>query len=150
MFTVNKNPSTKELHKFGVAMLIGFWIIGALLFFAPFLKTWDVLALEVTGTRTQLTAFGLQALGVGLCVLSFTWPAGAKPVYIVWMTAGIKIGTVMTTILLTALFVLLLPVFSIIVRFSDPLRKKLNRNSSTYWEDYKRHDATLERVGRPF
>ena len=150
MFTINKNPSTKELHKFGVAMFVGFFMIGALLFFAPYLRTWDVLALEVTGTTTQLTAFGLQALGIGLCVLSYAWPAGAKPVYIVWMTVGIKIGTVMTAVMLTVLFLLLLPLFSIIVRLGDPLRKKLKRSVSTYWEDYKKHEATLERVGRPF
>ena len=62
MFTVNKNPTTDELHKFGVAMLIGFCAIGAVLFLAPFLKTWEVLVLGWTGTGLQLTAVGLEAL----------------------------------------------------------------------------------------
>lgn len=149
MFTVNKNPSTKELQKFGLAMLIGFSAIAFLLYYGRFLRTWNEIALEYTATTAQLTACCVQAFGVGLLLLSYAWPAGAKPVYIVWMTVGIKIGTVMTTAMLTLLFLLLLPVFSLIVRLGDPLRKKLN-NSGTYWEDYKKHEATLERAGRPF
>lgn len=149
MFTVNRNPSIKELRKFGVAMLVGFFVIGVVLFFAPFFRLSDVDTLSYTGTGIQLTAFGLLALGVGLCVLSYAWPAGAKPVYVVWMTIGIGIGTVMSTLLLTVLYVLLLPLFAIIVRLGDPLRKKLS-SAETYWEDYKPHEPTLDRTGRPF
>ena len=149
MFTVNRNPTVSDLHKFGWAMLIGFWAIGALLWFGPWLRTWDVLVLEWNGTWLQLTVLGLLVLGVGLCVLSLTAPTAARPVYVVWMTVGVAIGTVMATIMLTALFVLFLPIFSLIVRSGDPLRKKLTRRRS-YWEDYKPHDATLERMQRMF
>ncbi|MEK7710827.1 MAG: hypothetical protein AAB341_02930, partial [Planctomycetota bacterium] len=64
------------------------------------------------------------------------------------MTATAPVGIVMSTILLTMLFMLILPVFSLIVRMGDPLRKKLG--GATYWEDYKAHEPTLERMRRPF
>jgi hypothetical protein len=41
-----------------------------------------------------------------------------------------------------------LPLFSLIVRFGDPLRKKLG--GATYWEPYRPHEPTLERMRRPF
>ncbi len=149
MFTVNRNPSRDDLRKFGRAMFIGFFAIGALLDFFPFLSTGDVLALGWHETPLQYTAVGSMVLGVGLWVLSVAAPRAAKPVYVVWMTAAVAMGTVMTTILLTLLFVLFLPPFSLVVRLGDPLRKRLTGKDS-YWEDYKPHEATLTRMQRPF
>ena len=149
MFTVNKNPSIGDLRSFGLAMFLGFFFIGALLFFAPFLRTRDVLVLDWTGTRLQYTAVVLQTLAFGLWLLSVKAPRAAKPVYIVWMTFAATMGRVMFTVLLTVLFVLLLPVFSLIVRTGDPLRRKLQRGGS-YWEDYRPHETSLERMKRPF
>lgn len=148
MFTVNRNPSRGDLSKFGRAMFIGFFAIGALLFFLPFIRTGDIPALELR-TRLQYTAISLQVLGGGLWVLSVAAPRAAKPVYVVWMTAAVAMGTVTTTILLTLLFVLFLPPFSLVVRLGDPLRKRLTGKDS-YWEDYKPHEATLTRMQRPF
>lgn len=150
MFTVNKNPTRDDLRKFGVAMFIGFFFIGAILFFTRFLKSWDVLTLpEWPLTGLEITAVSLQALGFVLFLLSRISLSVTKPIYVFWMSVTIPIGIVMTTIMLTVLFIVLLPVFSIIVRWNDPLRKKLIADGS-YWEDYKPHEATLERMQRPF
>ena len=53
MFSVNKNPSSADLRKFGDAMFLGFFLIGALLFFSPWLRTRDVLDLGWTGSGIQ-------------------------------------------------------------------------------------------------
>ncbi len=149
MFTVNKNPTRDDLHKFGVAMLVGFFLVGAILFLMPSFKTRGVFTLEWTGTASQIAAVSLQTLGVALFLLSYAAPGAAKPVYVVWMSITVPIGIVMTTIMLTVLFVVLLPVFSLVVRLGDPLRKRLHAGS-TYWEDYRAHEATLERSQRQF
>ncbi len=149
MFTVNKNPSNKELRKFGNAMLIGFFFIGAVVYFSLFIKTWDVVDLEWKGRWIQILGVSLEGLGFFLFGLSYTLPGVAKPVYVVWMTVATFIGTIMTTIMLTVLFIVLLPVFSLIVRLGDPLRKKLT-SGGTYWEDYKTHETSIERMKRPF
>lgn len=149
MFTVNKNPSQSDLRKFGVVMFIGFFVIGAIMFFGPYIKTRDIAVLGWTGSGAQYGAIALQAVGIGIWILSYTAPKAARRVYIVWMTGGGAIGMVMTTILLTVLFFLLLPVFSVVVRTGDPLRKKLT-SGGTYWEKYKRHEASIERMKRPF
>ena len=149
MFTVNKHPTVSDLGKFGWAMLIGFGVIGLVLWLAPWLSAGDSTPLAWPGTRAQTTALCLWALGAALWVLGLTAPRAARPVYIVWMTLAAAVGAVMSTVLLTVLFVLLLPIFSLVVRLGDPLRRKLTADDS-YWEDYRPHEATLERMKRPF
>jgi hypothetical protein len=68
--------------------------------------------------------------------------------YVTWMRASTPIGLAMSTVLLSVLFLFMLPLFSLVVRLGDPLRKKLGE--TTYWEDYKPHEATLERMRRLF
>ncbi|MGB2987591.1 MAG: hypothetical protein WBE26_17130 [Phycisphaerae bacterium] len=148
MFTVNKNPTVDDLHKFGWAMLVGFTVVGAVLWLAHWLKAQDA-GLGWSGGGAQVTAVCLWVLAWALFTLSHLSPSVAKPVYVGWMTAVVPIGIVMSTLMLTVLFVLLLPVFSLVVRVGDPLRKKLTADRS-YWEDYKPHEPTLERMRRPF
>ena len=149
MFTVNKNPTADDLRKFGWAMLIGFGVIGVLLWIAQWYAARDLGLLHWAGSGQQIAALCLWAAGIVLCAVSLASPAVAKPVYVVWMSIAVPIGIVVSTILLSILFFLFLPLFSLVVRLGDPLRKKLH-TGETYWEDYKPHEATLERVKRPF
>jgi peptidoglycan/LPS O-acetylase OafA/YrhL len=149
VFTVNKNPTVDDLRKFGYAMFAGFAFIGALIYVSPWFKTRDMSVLAWPGTWAQWTALCLGLFGVALCGLCLVSPTGAKPVYLAWMTVAVGVGTIVSTILLTVLFVFLLPVFSIIVRIGDPLRKKRKPRGS-YWEHYKPHEPTIERMRRPF
>ena len=149
MFAVNKSPTSRDLHKFGWAMLAGFGVIGLLLWLVPWVKTGNAANLAWAGAGKQILAIALWALGTALFVISFAPPPVAKPVYVAWMSAVVPIGVAMSTVLLTLLFVLLLPVFSLIVRFGDPLRRRL-RGQHSYWEVYKPYEPTLERTKRPF
>jgi len=149
LFEVNKDPSSHDLRKFGWAMLAGFGALGVLLWLAPWLKVRDSSALGWTGASAQVVAVIFWGLGLALLGLSRGPHGVARVVYVTWMSITVPIGIVMTTILLTVLFFVLLPVFSLVVRLSDPLRKKLTRAES-YWEDYRRYEPTLERMRRPF
>ena len=67
------------------------------------------------------------------------------------MSVTVPIGIAVSTVLLTVLYFVLLPVFSVIVRFGDPLRKKLSRGGAeSYWEDHKPYEVTLDRMERLF
>lgn len=149
MFTVNKNPTPSDLHKFGWAMLAGFGVIGLILWLAPWVKTGEAANLAWAGTGAQLLAIALWMLGVALFAASFAPAPVGRHVYVAWMSATVPLGIAMSMVMLTVLFVLLLPVFSLIVRFGDPLRKKLTSQKS-YWEDYKPYEPTLERMKRQF
>ena len=149
MLTVNRNPKPRDLHQFGWAMLVGFGVIGSLLWAVPRLRDGGADICSWSGTGAQIASVCLWGLGVGLFTLSLLAPGVAKPVYVVWMSVAVAIGTVASIVLLTLLFVFFLPVFSIVVRFGDPLRKKL-KPSGSYWETYKPYEPTLERMKRPF
>lgn len=145
MHVVNRNPSASELHKFGWAMIFGFGVIGAILwYFGPEPNTfaWQ-------GMFAQKLGLGLWILGVTLLVVSFGPVGVARPVYVGWMTVAMYLGTVMTFLMLSLMFFIFLPVFALI-RLKDPLRLKLLPPGETYWEDHRQHEATLERTIRPF
>ena len=149
MFTVNKNPTPSDLRKFAWAMLIGFGGIGALTWLLPWIRGVDGAALGWWGGGGQIASLCFWAAGVSMWAVGLTLPGAAKPMYVVWMSLTVPIGLVMSTILFTVLFILLLPLFSIVVRFGDPLRKKRHTRKS-YWEDYKPYEPTMERMARPF
>jgi hypothetical protein len=149
MLPVNTNPTTKDLRNFAIAMLIGFGVLGGVLWLVPWWKSGLPVHLRWTGAGAQVSAICLWTLGVVLFALGLAPRPVARTVYVFWMSMAMAIGTVVTTILLTAMFIAFLPWFAIIVRFGDPLRRKLHKGE-TYWEDYKPYPATIERMQRPF
>ncbi len=149
MFTVNKDPDKTTLHKFGGAMVFGFGVIGAVVWLAPWFQTREAAALTWSGSGRQVAALCLWALGVILCAGSFGPHGLARKIYVGWMGLFMPVGVVFSTLLLTLLFVLLLPLFALVVRQGDPLRKKLSADG-TYWEDFKPHEPSLDRLRRPF
>lgn len=147
MFQVNRNPTTTEIRKFGRAMLIGFGAIGVLLWVLGAWKS-GATVLSWSGSWRSWLSVGLVGLGVALWVLcSFHEPI-ARRVYVTWMSVTVPIGIFMSTIVLSIMYFLLLPIFSLLVRRSDPLRKR--RNQATYWEPYKSCEPTIERMQRLF
>ena len=149
MFTVNKNPTPSDLRKFAWAMLIGFGGIGTLTWLLPWIRGIEGAVPGWWGGPGQIASLCFWAVGVAMWTVGLALPGAAKPMYVIWMSLTVPIGLVMSTILFTVLFILLLPVFSIVVRFGDPLRKKRHAGES-YWEDYKPYEPTMERMARPF
>ncbi|MCB9865421.1 MAG: hypothetical protein H6816_02140 [Phycisphaerales bacterium] len=145
MQMVNRNPSATELRKFGLAMILGFGVLGAVSWYlGPDPHTWS----WVGGGR-QVLGLVLWSLGAALLVVALGPRSVAVPVYVGWMSAAFAIGAVMTVVLMTVLFIVLLPLFSL-TRLADPLRMKLKPAGESYWEDHKHHESTLERTARPF
>ncbi len=149
MFVVNKNPSTNDLTKFGRAMLIGFAVLAAIVWLLAWKRGVIPTLLGWNGAGAQVAAVVLFGVGLALWLISLASAGTTRTIYIAWMTVTVPIGVVMTTLLLTVLFGLLLPIFSLIVRRGDPIRRRLSPGG-TYWEPYKRHEPTLDRVRRPF
>ena len=116
MFTVNKNPTADDLRRFGWAMLIGFGVIGVILWIAQWYGARDSGLLHWVGNGQQIAASCLWVVGIALCVVSLLSPAAARPVYVGWMSIAVPIGIAVSTILLSVLFFLLLPLFSVVVK----------------------------------
>jgi len=129
-------------------MLTGFATLGLVLWIVPIVRG-SAAAWGWSGTGNQVVSVCLWACGFALFASSFAPPPLATKVYIAWMSMVTPVGVIMSVVVLSLLFALLLPIFSFIVRFADPLRKRLGARA-TYWEDYKPYEPTLERMKRPF
>ena len=76
-------------------------------------------------------------IGAPLVILGAVFPSILKPIYIAWMSLAIVLGSIVTRILLTIFFFLVIvPVglfFKLIGR--DALNRKIDREAKTYWID---------------
>jgi hypothetical protein len=132
-------------------MLCGFGVIGALLWYKavkPPGGWWPEAGWGWNGAGLQSITIVLFAVGVWIALACFVSYAIGRLLYVVWMTGAMYLGMAATTVLLSVLFVILLPLFSLI-RLADPLRLK-HKSSGSYWEDPTQHEATLERTRRQF
>jgi hypothetical protein len=62
-----------------------------------------------------------------------------------WKRFANRMGRIQTFILMTIIYFLIVPFFSL-VRFSDPLKLKLKKKSTSYWETKKEVDTSLEKM----
>jgi hypothetical protein len=145
MLPVNRNPSASQVRTFGLTMLGGFGVIGALLWY---LGTSPETGWGWAGSARQMMAVGCWLAGGVLVICSTTSTVLGRFVYIIWMTAASALGAMVTFVVLSLVYVLLLPPFALI-RLTDPLRIGARR-AETYWEDYPPDEPTVERMKRPF
>ena len=78
--------------------------------------------------------------GCLLFVLGAAVPAILKPVYIVWMSIAIVLGFIVSNVLLTLFFFLVITPVGLIARLAgkDFLSLKLSPTATTYWLPRKR------------
>lgn len=70
-----------------------------------------------------------------------------KKVWQAWKRFAFVLGRINTTILLTVVYFLIIPVFSL-MRFKDPLRKRLGGES--YWQPFQGRAISLEQFNRMY
>ena len=109
--------SRKDLKNFG--FIIGFIlvVIGVLLFFRE------------KDSFVYFFSIGLSFIGLGIIT-----PAALKPIHKIWMTFAIIIGWVMTRVILSILFYLIISTIGIFARLvgKDFLNLK-SKNNESYW-----------------
>jgi hypothetical protein len=117
----SKPPS---MRLFGLAMLFGFGVLGSLLIWTS----------EGPGVRRSL-GMGLIALGAALLLWSLVAPASLVRVYHGWMRFGEGLGTVVSTVLLSVLYLLVVFPVGRLMRLTgaDPIERKIARADASYW-----------------
>ena len=119
---IKKIKSTKkELREFGIVMGCFFGILGGLLFLRHRPFVWAACA---------SAAFFLPG---------FLFPSALKPLQKVWMTIAVLIGFVMSRVILTVLFFLVLSPLAIVSRLfgKKHLDLSFRKPDSTYWNPVK-------------
>lgn len=121
MVKINWKPSQKELKNFGWVILVGFGIIGALLFFK----------------HKHNAAYGVWGGSVFVFLLSHILPVAAKPFYWIWMGFGFVMGSIMSRVVMSIIFYIVLTPVAVILKIAgkDSLQIKKPIKSS-YWIDH--------------
>jgi len=120
MFDEIKNISTdkKELKSFGYTIGIIFLIVYiALFYFSNYLYQ------------------NLAMIALGFIVLGVIAPLILKPIYIVWMIFAVILGWIMTRVILSIVFYLIITPIGIITRLlgEDFLFLKRLKTDGSYW-----------------
>ena len=114
-----KNIKTriKDLRSFGITMGIILLIITGFLFYKE-------------NESTQIFLY----IACSFIGLGFLLPIILKPVYIVWMTFAVILGWVMTRVILSIVFYLIMTPIGLITRLLGEDFLALNRkDSNSYW-----------------
>jgi len=124
---VKELPSgPQDLRKFSLTVGIAFVVLWAVLAYVfPYLF----------GRGPDVPI--LWQIGVALAVVGTLLPAVVKPLYYAWMTMAVALGFVMTRVLLTIFFFLVLTPVALFFRLigRDALHRKLDREAESYWID---------------
>ncbi len=126
--------SPEDLRKFGLT------IGGVLVFVAVVLYLYG-----------KPSYFYFLAPGLFIAALGLAIPEMLKPLNKVWMTLAILLGWVMTRVILTILFYLVLTPTGIIARlFGKEFLKLKKTESKTYWEQREQKPSTKIDYERQF
>ena len=92
--------------------------------------------------------FVLSAIGGGLLLLGATFPVLLKPIYSVWMALAVILGFIMTRVILTIVFYLVVTPIGLVMRATgrDPLSRKLDADAPTYWLEKSYADESPARL----
>ena len=120
MVHINWHPGAGELRKFGVAMLVGFGLIGGLLL-------WK----QLPTAATVCWGFGAVAGAGGL-----SGTKAAMPIYVVWMGVALVMGNIVSRVLLAVIYYTVFTPMGVVRRLMgrDPLQLR-RPQQDTYWLD---------------
>ena len=91
-------------------------------------------------------------LGSTLIVFGALWPRALKHIYIAWMALAFTLGFVMSNVILTLLFFLLVTPIGLLSRLfgKDFLARKLDKHGASYWIPRAHETRTAENYERQF
>jgi Saxitoxin biosynthesis operon protein SxtJ len=131
----NIKQSPKDLRKFGLTVGI------VLLLIASFL-IW----------KHKPSQFYFVSIGALLVLSGLLFPALLRPLNKAWMTLAVLLGWVMTRVILSVLFYLVITPISLIARISGKhfLDLKIDKSRQSYWEKRKNVPAAAADYERQF
>ena len=136
LIEINTNPSRRQLAVFGAAWLVLLAAVGAVVY----LRTGSLIAAGI------LWAAAVVVPGVGWIV-----PAFMRIVYVALAYAAFPIGWAVSTLLLAAVYYLLLTPAGLLMRLlgRDHLRRRFDPQAGSYWLPH-RHRQDLQGYFRQF
>lgn len=133
--------SRTEQRKFGLVMAAAFAVLGLLRAAIRFL---------LHGTFAN--PFWFFVIALPFLVLGAFWPKGLKPVFVVWIKFSLVLNWIVTHVLLTVMyFLIILPMGLAMRLFSeDPLKRRWLSAAESYWEEPEEQPEEFERYRNQF
>lgn len=124
---LEQNP--KSLRKFALTMAGAVIVLATIIF--------------LLSSHPQ-RAFPLWAVGVLFLIAGFIKPLLLKNIHTVWMAFALALGWIMSRVILTILFFVVITPIGLIMRLfgKDPMSRKINPDASTFW--IKREQKTTD------
>jgi len=97
---IDWNPDRAGYRKFGIAVFVGFTLIGAL----SWLVGGSLAATRESGHMVWGPLPWFTLIPFGVLLLSFFAPRACRPLYLAWMGFAFVMGTVISTILLAVIY----------------------------------------------
>ena len=120
MVQINWKPDSTELRKFGVSMIVGFAIIGGVLYWREHVSI----------------AYGCFAFGALSGLLGLTGTRVAMPIYVAWMGVAFVMGNIVSRLLLAMLYYGMFTPMGLAMRLGGRDTLQLKRaDVSSYWND---------------
>ena len=114
------DTSSKEIRKFGLVIAIALGVIGSFVYvkFGNF---------DVVGW--------LWGIGLLFLILGFILPSILRPVYRIWMLLAYFIGGIVSRVILTVLFYVVLTPTGLVLRLfgKDVLDQRFEKDRESYW-----------------
>jgi len=131
----NIKSRKKDLRKFGITVGLVFAMLGALLLW-----------------RQKPYYHWLLISAAALLVPGLLVPVVLKPIHKLWMTIAIVLGWIVTRIILTILFYLVVTPVGLLGRLfgNDFLHLKFDKNAETYWIPRKKTEFVKEAYEKQF
>ena len=120
MIEIQWNPTRKFLRQFAALFILFFGVIGAFRFAA-------------SSERTAIILWSIASIGlVGLIA-----PSLMRYVYLAWMIVVFPIGWLVSTILLSLAFCLVVTPLGVVMRLMgrDPMNRRIEPEADSYWEE---------------
>ena len=114
----NINNTKDDFRKFGITIGIFLLIVASFLFWKG-KETFEILLVS----------------GLALSILGFTAPTILKPIYWAWMTFATILGWIMTRVILSLLFYIVITPIGVLSRLfgKNFLDLKWDKSKETYW-----------------
>lgn len=118
----NIDTSRKALRSFGL-------LVGAVLLGIAGIVFWR------SGWLIGPPVYWLGGIGSALVLLGAAIPNVLRPIYLVWMALAVILGYVMTRVILTFVYYLVITPTGLIMRAlgRDPLNRDIDPSAPTYW-----------------
>ena len=125
---VNWQPGLREKRQFARSLIIGFPLLAL---------AWLLIGRWFSGSWPIQPALRLAGGGALLGIVLWSVPAIAKPFYLLWYGIACSIGMVVSNVLLTTFYFVVVTAFGIVRRtfVKRALVKRPDKNTQTYWRD---------------